>query len=35
VLLIGGDKTDDERFYDRMIALSVRIWAEYLQETGQ
>lgn len=35
VLLIGGDKTGDERFYDRMIALSERIWADYLKETGQ
>jgi hypothetical protein len=35
VLLIGGDKTGDDRFYERMIPLSERIWAEYLKETGQ
>jgi hypothetical protein len=35
VLLIGGDKTGDDRFYEHMIPLSERIWAEYLKETGQ
>src|ERR1700730_10010881 len=35
VLLIGGDKTGDERFYDRMIPIAERIWNEYLEETGQ
>lgn len=35
VLLIAGDKSNDKRFYDRMIKASKRIWAEYLQETGQ
>ena len=35
VLLIGGDKTGDNRFYDQMIPLSERIWAQYLKETGQ
>lgn len=35
VVLIGGDKSDDKRFYERMIKVSERIWAEYLQETGQ
>lgn len=33
VLLIGGDKTGDKRFYERMVPLSERIWAEYLKET--
>ena len=32
VLLIGGDKTGDKRFYDRMIPLAERIWADYLKE---
>jgi hypothetical protein len=35
VLLIGGDKTGDNRFYERMIPLSERIWKEYLDETAQ
>ena len=35
VLLIGGDKTADDRFYERMVPLAERSWAEYLQETGQ
>lgn len=35
VLLIGGDKTGDDRFYDRMIPVAERIWNEYLEETGQ
>lgn len=32
VLLIGGDKTGDKRFYERMVPISERIWAEYLRE---
>ena len=32
VLLIGGDKTGDERFYERMVPRAERIWAEYLEE---
>jgi hypothetical protein len=35
VLLIGGDKTGDDRFYDRMIPIAERIWSDYLEETGQ
>lgn len=35
VLLIGGDKTGDKRFYDRMIPLAERIWADYLKENAQ
>jgi len=35
VLLIGGDKTGDDRFYERMIPLSQRIWKEYLDEASQ
>ncbi len=35
VLLIGGDKTGDNRFYERMIPVAERIWREYLTETGQ
>jgi hypothetical protein len=35
VLLIGGDKTGDDRFYDRMIPIAERIWNEYLEETAQ
>lgn len=35
VLLIGGDKTGDDRFYRRMIPVAQRIWNDYLEETGQ
>jgi hypothetical protein len=35
VLIIGGDKTSDKQFYDRMIQKSERIWKEYLDETAQ
>jgi len=34
VLLIGGDKTGDERFYDRMIPIAERIWEQYQRERG-
>jgi hypothetical protein len=34
VLIIGGDKTGDDRFYERMIPLAERIWKEYLDETA-
>ena len=32
ILLIGGDKTGDERFYDRMVPLADRLYDEYLAE---
>ena len=32
VLLIGGDKRGDDRFYERMIPLAERIWEQYLRE---
>jgi len=35
VLLIGGDKTGQKRFYEEMIRQSEALWAEYLRETGQ
>jgi hypothetical protein len=34
VLLIGGDKTGDERFYERMVPRAEVIWEQYLQEQG-
>jgi hypothetical protein len=34
VLLIGGDKTGDERFYDRMIPIAERVWEQYKRERG-
>ncbi len=34
VLLIGGDKTGDGRFYERMIPIAERIWKEYLNESA-
>jgi hypothetical protein len=33
VLLIGGDKTGDDRFYETMVPKCERIWGEYLKET--
>jgi hypothetical protein len=32
VLLIGGDKTGDGRFYERMIPRATAIWTQYLAE---
>ena len=34
VLIIGGDKTGDDRFYERMIPLAEKIWDQYLREQG-
>jgi hypothetical protein len=35
VLLIGGDKTGDNRFYERFVPLAERIFAQYLKEIGR
>jgi hypothetical protein len=35
VLLIGGDKTGRDRFYEEMIPIAERIYQEYLRETGR
>lgn len=35
VLLIGGDKTGNDRFYDEMVPLADRIWEEYLRELSK
>ncbi len=32
VLLIGGDKSGDRRFYERMVPVAERIWRDYLAE---
>jgi hypothetical protein len=32
ILLIGGDKKGDDRFYERMIPLADRLFDEYLDE---
>jgi len=32
ILLIGGDKTGDDRFYDEMIPKADKIYDEYLRE---
>ena len=32
VLLIGGDKSGGARFYERLIPVAEKIWAEYLAE---
>lgn len=31
ILLIGGDKTGDDRFYDRMVPLADRLFDEHLE----
>jgi hypothetical protein len=35
VLLIGGDKTGNDRFYDEMVPVADRIWEEYLREMDE
>ena len=35
VLLVGGDKAGNEKFYEEMIPLSERLFAAFLKETGQ
>jgi len=32
ILLIGGDKTGDKRFYDRMIPIADTLYDEHLTE---
>jgi hypothetical protein len=32
ILLIGGDKTGDARFYDRMIPIADKLYDDYLTE---
>jgi hypothetical protein len=32
VLIIGGDKTGDDRFYERIIPRAEAIWEQYLRE---
>jgi hypothetical protein len=32
ILLIGGDKTGDDRFYERMLPLADKLYDKYLQE---
>ena len=32
ILLIGGDKTGDDRFYEKMIPLADRLYDEHLKE---
>ena len=32
ILLIGGDKTGDDRFYERMVPLADRLYDEHLDE---
>jgi hypothetical protein len=34
VLIIGGDKTGSDRFYERMVPLAEKIWAQYQEEQG-
>ncbi len=35
ILLIGGDKTGDNRWYNRMMPLAENIYAEYLRELAR
>lgn len=32
ILLIGGDKTGDDRFYERMVPIADRLYATHLEE---
>lgn len=32
VLIIGGDKSGDERFYDRLVSQAEKLWLEYLAQ---
>ena len=32
ILLIGGDKTGDDRWYDRIIPVADRLYVEHLEE---
>ena len=34
ILLIGGDKTGDKRFYDRTIRISENLWRKYMIGEG-
>ncbi len=34
VLLIGGDKTGDDRFYERLIPEAERLWETFQKEQG-
>jgi len=35
ILLIGGDKSGDARFYERMVPLADKLYDEYLEEIEQ
>lgn len=35
ILLIGGDKTGDDRFYERMIPIADDLYDVYLEELQQ
>ena len=35
ILLIGGDKTGDGRFYEKMIPLADRLYDEHIKELGE
>ena len=34
ILLLGGDKTGDNRFYPRMISRAEALWESYLRDIG-
>jgi hypothetical protein len=35
ILLIGGDKTGNDRFYEEFVPLADKIYGRYLKETGE
>ncbi len=35
MLLVGGNKVGDDRFYERMVPLADRIYDEHLEEIGR
>ncbi len=35
ILLIGGDKTGDDRFYERMVPIADRLYDEHMEELSR
>ncbi len=35
ILLIGGDKTGDDRFYERMVPIADDLYDEHMRELGE
>lgn len=35
ILLLGGDKTGDDRFYETFVPHAEQVWADYLADLGR